>query len=390
MRRSDIVSECERFTLALVLAVVIASATLASGCRPDDKISAFEDLPLLQTNNRAGAETSARAAAEDDPHLPTPEEERTPEKSLIWMGSPNAWTRTGDEPILMDVDADGREEVIGLVVKPRSHTTHAIVVDTESVLPRWLGPRLEVIGGGDGAMLVEAAAGVVVATTARSEIIALDAVTGSEIARARSPARILRLCVVGSAIRALSGDDNVELDTTSRAFRKTAAACDVNVPTERLPVRGPLVDYELEDWVESAQGPVVRAQRRSDGRPEVIAFEKDGGTTRWKLLLGGGGVVGGVNWRKDVLLVDGDTVFAEYETGKVTDPFARPKATGERHIVAIDASTGVVRWDAVSPKKGGPSSSSLATPSRLYVTRFTQLEVYERASGKVLGYVGWR
>lgn len=398
MRRNEIFSEPERATVALLVCAVLATMMLAFGCRGNDEAGESVGVPPLLTSKRAETEPTASANTGDDPRVPTPEEERLPEKSLIWMGSPNAPTtrtsrplRTGDAPILMDVDADGREEVIGLVVKPSSHTTHPVVVDTESVLPRWLGPRLEVIGGGDGgAMLVEAAGGVVVATTARSEIIALDAATGSEISRFPSPARVLRLCVVGSAIRAFSGDDNVELDTKSRSFRKTAAACDVGAPAERLPERGPLADYALEDWVESPQGPVVRAQRRSDGRPEVIAFGVDGRAIRWQRVLGGGNVVAGVNWRHDVLLADGDTVFAEYEVGKVTDPFARPERTQERHIVAIDAATGVVRWDAVSPKKGAPSNSSLATSSRLYVTRFTQLEVYDRASGRLFGYVGWR
>ncbi len=87
---------------------------------------------------------------------------------------------------------------------------------------------------------------------------------------------------------------------------------------------------------------------------------------------------------------DGQEVFVELERGQVKDPLEWPSGTGERFLTALDLETGVVRWIAATPHGASPASGWLITKTRIFVSRHTQLDVFERATGKHFGYIGWR
>jgi hypothetical protein len=385
------------------------------GCRDDGKADSGDPRQAPFVPRR---EPEQKPTSEDDDRVPGP--------NLLWAGSPNerneAWRRgrtfadhqrellrnprqlepshyhehpqprPGDTPLLIDIDQDGSSEIVGLAVKPgrlRS-TTHVVVVDPETVTPRWLSLRLDAPGGAESKMLIQASNGVIVATTNDDHVLAFDPKTGEEIARTQAAASVDALCSVGRVIRAhVPGPTGVELDTETRTFRTTTEACP-SVRTPERPHHGTPEGYEREDWRETNVGPVVRAQTKREGRAEVIAFEPDATTPRWTHVLGAGAVVNEINFRAALFHSDGRELFTEYEIGKVGDPYKRPDGTGEHHVVSLDVRSGAARWDVVGPRNAGPATGALITPDRLFVARSTQLEVYRRESGSLVGYLGWR
>ena len=85
-------------------------------------------------------------------------------------------------------------------------------------------------------------------------------------------------------------------------------------------------------------------------------------------------------------LVDEGARRVYFSTAPGTSVYAPQHPT----VHALDLETGATRWVAATPHSASPTSGWLITKSRIFVSRHTQLDVFERATGKHLGYVGWR
>jgi hypothetical protein len=129
---------------------------------------------------------------------------------------------------------------------------------------------------------------------------------------------------------------------------------------------------------EGANGVAAGDRRPGDGIPMILGYTAvpgGRGTIRWQRPVAPGDGLGARDAREDDLLLVAGRAIAHYQD-----------RASAHHLVALDAATGKTLWDATSEQYNRVT----ATAARVYVWRWSRLDVRDAATGRLLGGVGYR
>ncbi len=398
--------------------VTAAFVLVVAGCK--DHTDDREEL-----SNPPGPVTSTRATQSAEAARPP-----APGETLLWYAAPQSKRAYGGlvaprerEPIGLDVDGDGIEEAIGFVGGgARSSHLFPAIIDATTVKPRWVGPAVTGVASKDSkypddsasdadtrGVYIEARKTSILVTTNDGRVVVFD-LSGDQVAATSLSARAFGTCVpADDTIRVVQENDVViDFDVKARAFSPSKEGCPFRPdprsdcarqrampPQLRKPCkeRPTWVDFdhgEVSFHATVPDGQVIKDVERGQRTARVGRFT-DGDLKRpiWVASVGDDGPIGQPTFQ-DVFAVDGHEVFVDFERGEVRDRLEWPAGTAKRFLTALDLETGAIRWISATPHGASPASGWLITKARIFVSRHTQLDVFERATGKHLGYVGWR
>jgi len=309
--------------------------------------------------------------------------------SGLRLGSPlrALWDRAGGPPV--PVQLGGREAVLGRM-RLSEDQLYIVATDSATAQPLWkLGP-LGTYGEGYQLTHFQVAGSVVVVSDVRGSLRIHELASGKEVKTIALRDRATQLCLAAPSAVAVAVLDrhHVTLDTDSLTLREaplpagcegsrfaqTRRARDENGRVKKPALRG----FEVE--TAHAEGDYgVAAAVKSPGTPVpyAIGFEPQTRQVRWQQLLP---TVDPLSVRKsehDALA--GGRYLALYGVG-----------SAGWHLTALDAKDGARLWDVtLRPLFAVDSIESLVVTARFaYVNRTSSLEIYDAATGRLVGTVG--
>jgi putative pyrroloquinoline-quinone binding quinoprotein len=362
-------------------AIAVAATLLGSGCERIGKVlreeaeKRDEDHEREQRDEREEGSSRPRAAAE-----------------------PGIWWVTAREAFAAgDIDGDQVEDFVGLCSDPVPDPAapSLCAFDGKTFRARWRVPA----GAAKDAYAVRVTlvGRYAVAVDAAGVLRVHDATTGAVLGSLRLPDRAERLCADGAA--------GLWVDTVDRSGRhvdvpqategtgpRPATCLETNPGRAMICMHGaplpecksftlpPHVDGFSPMSVAVAGGDAVAAGHHSPGTsyPMLVGFDPGAeadGKARWQRAVAPGDPLSthaADNPLQGVELAGGRTVTT-YETG-------------EPHFIAIDAKDGHTLWDVTSASYFAYRLSA----ARLYVMRWSRLDVRDATDGRLLGGVGSR
>lgn len=321
------------------------------------------------------------------------------------MASP--WWASGGYSIAeMDVNGDKVLDFVGLCTDSGGEgPLHVGAFDGKSFEMLW---RSAPLGDKGNAYMVHvgAAGGRVAVVDALAVAHVLNGADGREVGSVQLSDRVAELCSPREDPRHIwiATKDKVEasLDPVTLTMTKGArpASCAIaaspgravvcsGLPPEMAarqqeclsPSAAPFVPglVALETVVEGENGVATGTKTQGSSVPMIIGYTP-----------GGNGRTSTVRWQRGV--APGSPLAAK-ETGfsRVTLAGGRAVTTyedlkGTHHLQGIDAASGRTLWD----QDTGSFLQWRSTPTRVYVMRWTRLEVRDAATGKLLGGIGQR
>jgi hypothetical protein len=321
------------------------------------------------------------------------------------------------QPIVLDVNGDGRPEVLGVIriYKGESYAPHAAAFEGDRRL--WaveLAPDL----ADAHAIRLGLTGGRLVAALPSGSLLGLDPGTGAELFRLSLPERVKNLCAgPNDGLRVELADERVLALDAARGETRPAGKAERNAPCggawlsssgdtpttralgwprvtleERFKAwphrpgrpgfsaEGLSVDWALEDL---QAGVVYGLGQREVGTPVpgLVALEPGSGLALWKVELPVREPLQAGTRPARALGVGGGRVAAVYEMN------ASPKGW---RLACFQAKDGVRLWDVLLPESetGGAPDSVVIAGDRVYVAHWTWLRVFDLADGRLVMTLG--
>jgi outer membrane protein assembly factor BamB len=295
-------------------------------------------------------------------------------------------------PVVIDVDSDGIEDFAGRIRTLSPDQEYVAAYSGKTLEEVWRTPGLGATSDALGTE-VAAAAGRVVVMTFRHQALVFDAKTGRQTGAIQLSDAADHACSHGQQVWVHVKDEHsVMIDPT-----KPSA-----VPAAR-PAWCPDADVSCRNVFTAPQAPctssgsirtlagisvsrvfwdgdtAVALGTKSPGTavPMAVGWDKKHKREIWRLALTSSPSV--QEGAPDVADLFAGRFFAVYEMH-----------SGPRHVVAVDVASGRVLWDAAIPKsdQGSGPQDLFGTATRLYVPHWTWLDVFDAATGRVIGTVG--
>lgn len=307
--------------------------------------------------------------------------------SGLRLGSPlrALWDRAGGPPV--PVQLGGKEAVLGRM-RLSEDQLYIVATDSATAQPLWkLGP----LGSyGDGYQLThfQVAGSLVVVTDARGGLRIHELASGKEVKTIALRDRATQLCLAAPDAVAVAVMDrhHVTLDTSSLTLREAPLppGCDGSrsaharrARDER--VRKPTVrGFEVADaHAEGDYGVAAAVKSPGTPVPYAIGFVPSTREVRWQQLLPTVDPLSVRSSEHDALA--GGRYLAVYGVG-----------SAGWHLTALDAKDGTRLWDVtLRPLFAVDDIESLVVTARFaYVNRTSSLEIYDAATGRLVGTVG--
>lgn len=309
--------------------------------------------------------------------------------SGLRLGSPlrALWDRAGGPPV--PVQLGGKEAVLGRM-RLSEDQLYIVATDSATAQPLWkLGP----LGSyGDGYQLThfQVAGSLVVVTDARGGLRIHELASGKEVKTIALRDRASQLCLAAPDAVAVAVLDrhHVTLDTGSLTLREAPLppgcdgsrsaharrARDENGRVRRPTVRG----FEVADaHAEGDYGVAAAVKSPGTPVPYAIGFAPSTREVRWQQLLPTVDPLSVRSSEHDALA--GGRYLALYGVG-----------SAGWHLTALDAKDGTRLWDVtLRPLFAVDDIESLVVTARFaYVNRTSSLEIYDAATGRLVGTVG--
>ena len=234
-----------------------------------------------------------------------------------------------------------------------------------------------------------------------------DAATGAELSAVRLGTRADYLCapdeLPGKLWVKTTDDRGVMVDTLARTTSEGArpASCGRGRSEHICMAKDPRVcardmrhartsEMWVDDLVAEGASGVLMGRKKSDSAIKLLAgfdaraalakkadsFASEVVQTTWQRPIGGNGGLDAVGTSHfGSLNVRGGRAVAAYDD-----------ARGKHHVFALDAATGRALWDIVTPTFHDLTISA----TRVYLRRWTRVEAYDAATGRLLGGAGER
>jgi hypothetical protein len=307
------------------------------------------------------------------------------------------WDAVAGPPFIRNVDGDGYEDMIG---RYRVLNPDQLWVGAFSGADFHRFWRAGPYGGwSDYQHILVAAAGArILVTDAHLGAHVLDLATGREVGSVGLSDRAAAVCADEGAasprffVGSVDGQGLlIEGDPPQGVVSRRPPWCHplgMPVRWERrrgdLPVhQTPRVRGFAPQLVLGARSLAVAVGIKHPGTPipMLVGFDPARRQVQWNRVLSTGDAQAAADGSAGPFEMLGDTLYAYY---------ALHDRTEGGHAIAIDARTGVTRWDVIVPHsaEGGPPDAMAATERRVYIPHWTWLDVLDAQNGAVLGTIG--
>lgn len=309
--------------------------------------------------------------------------------SGLRLGSPlrALWDRAGGPPV--PVQLGGKEAVLGRM-RLSEDQLYIVATDSATAQPLWkLGP-LGTYGDGYQLTHFQVAGSLIVVTDARGNLRVHELASGKEVKTIALRDRATQLCLAapGAVAVAVLDRHHVTLDTGSLTLREAPlpAGCDGSRSAqarrgrdESGRVRKPAVrGFEVADaHAEGDYGVAAAVKSPGTPVPYAIGFEPQTRAVRWQQLLP---TVDPLSVRSsEHAALAGGRYLALYGVG-----------SAGWHLTALDAKDGARLWDVtLRPLFAVDDIESLVVTAQFaYVNRTSSLEIYDAATGRLVGTMG--
>lgn len=314
------------------------------------------------------------------------------------------WSHVGGLPLLLDVNGDGVEDLVGRVIdlQPSDRRvavriaafdgkTHALLWVAGSFGEERLAAREVALVAGHGA---------VAAMDGKAQYALFDGRTGEEILRGEAEESGLQGCVGERGARVLwlgtkRGDGILfELaEKRSSAAKRPAACAAAKEPQKVSTAESTTLPWDAGRMIKMTtlrEGPIrfaVGIDNWTKKRVTVAGFPATGVEPRWKRpIREGEGEAPPVDLPAMPVDLQGGRAIVVYPTRGLVDPWVTWR------MQAIEAASGAEIWDV--GLEGSGSSRFFGTPvlgvteGRLFLAYESWLEIYERESGKRVARIG--
>lgn len=309
--------------------------------------------------------------------------------SGLRLGSPlrALWDRAGGPPVTATIG--GKEAVLGRM-RLSEDQLFIVATDAATAQPRWkLGP-LGTYSEGYQLTHFQVAGSRIVVSDARGSLRIHELDSGKEVKTIALRDRASKLCLAGPTAVAVAVLDrhHVTLDVDSLTLREAPlpAGCEASrsASTRRAQGDGGRVKrptargFEVQDaHVEDEYGVAAAVKTPGTPVPYALGFAPQTREVRWQQLLPTVDPLSVRASEHDAL--GGGRYLAIYGVG-----------SAGWHLTALDAKDGTRLWDvALRPLFAVDDIDSLVVTRQFaYVNRTSSLEIYDAATGKLLGTVG--